>query len=563
MSDATTQYTQPFRIQIDVKVPMRDGVLLSADIYRPNEGSPFPTLLVRTIYDNQGENLVDWASRFVKRGYAVVMQDCRGRFDSGGEFSPYFQEAEDGYDTQEWIGAQEWCDGNIGTFGTSYVGFTQSATAPLASKYLKALVPTVSQQDNYGHWRIDGALQLHVALNFINMAGRTMQRGARNLMNSEEFYRRLPLISAIDDIADIPFYRQVIEHDAFDEFWKAYSMRYGYATIEAPAYIVTGWYDNLVHEGFKLYKGWSTEARSADARRLSKLLVGPWLHGPIGTPAPGPVDYGPDAVMDFAEDQLRWNDRRLKGIDNGMDDEPPVHIFVMGENVWRFENEWPLARTRYTSYYLHSGGGANTMFGDGTLSESAPAGDEPVDTYSYDPENPVWTLGGQIMAIQMTVAGPQDRRPMERRQDVLVYTTEPLERDVEVTGPISLVLHASTSARDTDFTGTLVDVHPDGKAINICEGLLRTRYRDSIEEPSLITPGEVYELTVEIWETSNMFKAGHRIRLEVSSSNFPRFDRNPNTGNRPGMDAEMQVADQTIYHDGQRPSHLVLPIIPR
>jgi putative CocE/NonD family hydrolase len=267
--------------------------------------------------------------------------------------------------------------------------------------------------------------------------------------------------------------------------------------------------------------------------------------------------------MDFEDEQVRWFDQRLKGIDNGMDNEPPIHIFVMGENVWRFENEWPLARTQYTNYYLHSDGSANTMSGDGTLSESAPTGDEPVDTYTYDPDDPVWTLGGQIMAIQMTLSGPRDRRPVERRQDVLVYTTDPLERDVEVTGPISLVLHASTSARDTDFTGTLIDVHPDGKAISICEGLLRTRYRDSIEEPTLINPGETYEFNVEIWETSNMFKAGHRIRLEVSSSNFPRFDRNPNTGNRPGMDAEIQVADQTIYHDAKRPSRLILPIIPR
>ena len=434
-------------------------------------------------------------------------------------------------------------------FGSSYVGFTQSATAPLRSKYLKALVPVNSQQDNFGHFRVDGPLQLHVAVNFLMMAGRTMQSGARSLMNWEEIGRRLPLISALDDIADIPFYRAAIEHDTFDDFWKGYSMRYRYGDIDAPAYIMTGWYDNLLHEGFKLFRGWSQEARSPDARRFSKLLVGPWAHE-----QPGPE------LLDYIGEQLRWNDRRLKGIDNGMDDEPPIRIFVMGENVWRSENEWPLARTRYTDYYLRSGGDANTMLGDGTMSADAP-GDEPADTYRYDPEDPVDSLGGQIMAG--AVSGPQDRRPVERRADVLVYTTDPLEHDVEVTGPVSLTLFASSSARDTDFTGTLVDVHPDGKAIIICEGLLGVRYRDSIEETSLITPGQVYELKVDMWETSNVFKAGHRIRLEVSSSNFPRFERNLNTGNRPGMDAEMQVADQTIHHDAQRPSHLTLPVIPR
>ncbi len=564
MSDSPSYaLSQPFDLKIDVQVPMSDGVSLSTDIYLPKSGGPFPALLVRTIYDNQNSSLIDAAEKFMARGYAVVTQDCRGRFDSDGEWQPYVNEAQDGHDTQEWIGSQDWCDGNIGTFGTSYVGFTQSLTAPLRSKYLKALVPTVSQQDNFGHFYVDGALQLHVAINFINMAGRTMQRGSRNAMNSEEFYRRLPLVSAMDDIVDLPFYRDVIKHSTFDDFWKSYSMRFKYEEVETPALIVSGWYDNLVHEAFKLFKGWTTRSRSPETRRLTKLLIGGWSHGNIGSSEPfGTIGFGDAAGMDFIEEQLRWYDRRLKGIDNGMDDEPPVRIFVMGENVFRHENEWPLARTQYTNYYLHSKGGANSMYGNGTLSAEAP-GEEPPDRYQYDPDDPVSTLGGQIMAIQLTVSGPWDRRPVERRDDVLVYTTEPLTQDVEVTGPVSLTLHIVSSAPDTDFTGTLVDVHPDGKAIIICEGLLRCRYRDSIEQPVLMEPMNMYELTVDMWETSNVFKAGHQIRLEVSSSNFPRFDRNLNTGHQPGMDAEMKVADQTIFHDAQRPSHLTLPIIPR
>ena len=553
MSEQKYQFSQPLRIQLDVKVPMTDGVNLSTDIYLPPDGGPFPTLLVRTIYDNQADWCIDMAKRAVPQGYAVVMQDCRGRFDSDGEFSPYFQEPEDGYDTQEWIGAQEWCDGNIGMFGSSYIGYTQSMTAPLRSKYLKALVPVNSQQDNFGHWRADGPLQLHVAMNFLMMTGRTMQRGARSMMNWEEICRRLPLISALDDIADIPFYRQAIEHYTFDDFWKAYSVRDRYGDIDAPAFIMTGWYDNLLHEGFRLFRGWSQEARSPEARRFSKLLVGPWTHS-------SGHDVPSGEFFDYIGEQLRWNDRRLKGIDNGMDDEPPIRIWVMGENEWRFENEWPLARTRYMDYYIHSAGGANTLLGDGILSTDAPGAETP-DTYSYDPEDPVESLGGQIMG--RGVSGPMDRRPVERRPDVLVYTTEPLDQDVEVTGPITLTLFASSNAPDTDFTGTLADVHPDGKAISLCEGLMRARYRESVEEPTLITPGEVYEFKVDMWETSNLFKAGHRIRLEISSSNFPRFDRNMNTGARPGFDTEMKVADQTIYHDAQRPSRLTLPVIPR
>lgn len=555
--------SQPFNLKIDVQVTMSDGVALSTDIYMPKDGGPFPALLLRTIYDNQTEKLIEMAKIFVNRGYAVVLQDCRGRCDSDGKWEPYVNEAQDGHDTQEWIGDQDWCDGNIGTFGTSYVGFTQSVTAPLRSKYLKALVPTVSQQDNFGHFYVDGALQLHVAINFINMAGRTMQRGSRNAMNSEEFYRRLPLVSAMDDIVDLPFYREVIKHSTFDDFWKSYSMRYKYEEIESPAYIVSGWYDNLVHEAFKLYKGWSTKSRRSESRNLSKLLIGGWSHSNIGTSEPfGTIGFGESAGMDFAEEQLRWFDRRLKGVQNGIDEEPPINIFVMGDNKFRFENEWPLARTEYTRYYLHSQGEANSLNGNGSLS-IVPPQDESPDRYTYDPNNPIYTLGGQIMAIPMTVSGPWDRREVERRDDVLVYTTSILDQDIEVTGPVSLSLHIMSSAEDTDFTGTLIDVYPDGKAIIICEGLLRCRYRNSIEEPSLMEPGTVYELTVDMWETSNVFKSGHQIRLEVSSSNFPRFDRNLNTPHQPGMTTEIKLADQTIFHDSERPSHLTLPIIPR
>ena len=540
---------------------MRDGVRLSACIYRPTKEGSYPTLLIRTIYNNKQDRYLAWTRRFVEAGYAVVMQDCRGRYDSEGPWEPYIHEAEDGYDTQQWTGEQPWCDGNVGTFGISYVGFTQTLSAPFRSPYVKGLVPIAGQQDNFGHLYVDGALHLHVAMVFHIWIGRGLQTDARALMDEMEIYRRLPLISALDDIADIPWYRDIIRHHTYDEFWKQYGVRDEYDQVDTPAYFITGWYDAMVHEGFKQYMGWKAKAISEDTRRTTRIMVGPWSHGGIGTAESfGDVDFGQGGAVDMVDEQLRWYDRRLRGIDNGIDHEPPVRIFVMGENLWRSENEWPLARTRYSPYYLSSDGRANSLHGTGTLSAELP-NDAGLDRYSYDPENPVPTVGGPIMHVRY--AGPHDRRAVERRDDMLVYTSEPLEQDLELTGPVTMTLYASSSARDTDFTATLVDVHPDGRAINICEGLRRARFRESIEEPTLIEPGRVYEYTIDMWETSNVFKAGHRLRAEVSSSNFPRFDRNLNTGNRPGMDAEMQVAEQTVRYGGEYASHINLPVIPR
>ena len=549
------------RIQLDLKIPMRDGVKLYAALYRPVDGERFPVLLIRSPYSTQHPRYVDWAVRFARSGYAVVMQDGRGRYESEGKWRPYVDEADDGYDTQQWLGAQNWCDGNIGTFGVSYPGFTQLLPAPYRSPYVKALVPIANQEDNYGHMRYNGVLQLQNAMNFIWLGDRTNQNAPRDLIDWEEIYRRLPLINALDSIGDRPFYREVIRHTRFDEFWSSYSMKERYPEVETPAYFITGWYDNLLHEGFKCFRGWRKRARSAEARQRSRLLVGPWTHTAIGDAAPfGDIDFGSQAGMDIPAEHLRWYDQRLKGLDTGIDEEPPIRIFVMGANEWRSEREWPLERTEYTRFYLHSSGRANSCFGDGALTTDAPEV-ESFDSYSYDPENPVPTLGGQSMFADNT--GPRDRRPIERRDDVLVYSTAPLTRDLEVTGPVELVVYAASSAPDTDFTATLVDVHPAGAAIHICEGIVRARFRESYERPTLIEPGQVYEYSISLWETSNLFREGHRIRLEVSSSNFPRFDRNLNTGEDSGFDDRPESAQQTIWHEQQRPSHLVLPVIPK
>jgi hypothetical protein len=548
------------QVKLDLKVPMRDGVLLSADLYRPSLEGRFPTLLCRTIYDNQQLRYVEWAVRFVRAGYAVVIQDCRGRYDSDGTWDPYVCEAEDGYDTQQWVGQQPWCDGTIGTFGISYVGFTQILPAPFRSPYVKGLVPIAHQEDNFGHVYVDGVLQLQNALNFAWIGSRTVQSHIREVHDFSAQRWRLPLIEALDDLADRPIFRHFVSHPTFDDYWQSYSMKTKYPEVDVPALFITGWYDNLLHEDFKVFQGWRQQARSEATRRTTKLVVGPWTHRGIGSGERiGDVDFGPAAGIDLLGLHLRWYDRRLRGFENGIDDEPPLRIFVMGANVWRDEWEWPLARTRFTPYYLHSGGHANSLFGDGALSTTAPAAGEPADRYDYDPASPVPTLGGQSMVES---PGPLDRRPVERRDDVLVYTTEVLEQDVEVTGPIEMILYAASSAVDTDFAATLVDVHPNGLATNVCEGIQRARFRESLERPSLIEPGRSYEYRVVLWETSTLFRAGHRIRLEVTSSNFPRFDRNLNSGEALATGTHPVVAHQTILHAAEHPSRLVLPIIP-
>jgi putative CocE/NonD family hydrolase len=337
-------------------------------------------------------------------------------------------------------------------------------------------------------------------------------------------------------------------------------MKGRYPEVDVPALFITGWYDNLLHEEFKVFDGWRHHARSDETRRTTKLVVGPWTHRGIGSGDPiGDVDFGPEAGIDLLGLHLRWYDRRLRDLENGIDDEPPVRIFVMGANTWRDEREWPLARTHYTPYYLRSGGRANSLFGDGALSTTPPAADGPADSYDYDPADPVPTLGGQSM---IESPGPLDRRPVERRDDVLVFSTELLEQDVEVTGPVEVILYAASSAVDTDFAATLVDVHPGGLATNVCEGIRRARFRESLERPSLIEAGRVYEYRIDLWETSNLFKAGHRIRVEVTSSNFPRFDRNLNSGEDLATGTRPVVAHQTILHDAEHPSRIVLPIIP-
>ena len=548
------------RMEFDVRVPMRDGTELSADVYRPDREGTFPVILVRTPYNNNSDGSVDTGKFFAEYGYAVVLQDVRGRWDSDGSFHAFVNEARDGYDTHEWAGTQPWSNGKVGTLGGSYVGLTQLLPSFLASSYLWAMVPIVTTSDVYNNWMYsDGAFQLGFSLSWggIFIDGSTNQN--YGTYSWPELFRQ-PIRRSLHSAGRrVPHYQDWLSHPTNDDYWK--SLRGDHRDVTAPAMFISGWYDVFMRGTLQDYVALREAAAAKGERSSHKLVVGPWIHG-VNRQQVGDIDFGPNAVVELQNQQLRWFDHWLKDVENGIDGEPPVKIFVMGANRWREEHEWPLARTQYTSYYFHSEGEANSFRGNGTLDTSEP-GDEPTDSFVYNPERPVPTLGGgNCCRTDIVPMGPFDHAPIERRDDVLVYTGDVLTGDVEVTGPIKVVLYAASTAKDTDFVARLVDVHPSGFAQNIQDGIIRARHRESLETSSLIEPGRVYRYEIDLWASSNVFLRGHRMRVEITSSNFPRFDRNPNTGRPFGDDEEKIRATQTIFHTSQYPSHIVLPVIP-
>lgn len=548
-------------MRLNIKVPMRDGVDLSADIYLPKAEGSFPTVLMRTPYGNNAEPMIEKGRRLANAGYVCVIQDCRGRWDSDGEYYP-FREGNDGYDTQEWIGEQPWSNGKIGMAGGSYVGAVQWQSAPHRSRYLTCIAPRVICCDYFtGLVYPGGAFQLNVLMTWgMRTNGRTGQ--SIEFHNWTEAFRDLP-VGRLDESAGrhLPFWRDWVEHSAYDDYWDAINDEKRWNEIAVPALNMGGWYDLYAQHTFINFNGLRRHGRTAQARQ-SKLIVGPWPHALSTSPRTGDVDFGAHSMVDLEALEQRWFDYWLKNIDNGIVAEPPLRLFIMGINQWRDEFEWPLARSEWQKWYLHSGGNANSLRGDGGLSTEIP-GSEATDHFVYDPEFPVQTVGGNNCCSPHIVPwGPYDQRNVEMRSDVLCFTSEPLEADLEVTGPIGVVLYASTDRPDTDWTAKLVDVAPSGYAKNLCDGILRARFRESLWKPSLLEANQIYCYEINVGVTGNVFRRGHRIRVEISSSNFPHFDRNPNTGNDFGIDAEMQPARQTIYHDRDHASHVLLPVIP-
>jgi uncharacterized protein len=573
---------------VDVQVAMRDGVKLSTDLYMPSGPdmgtTKFPTILMRTPYDNNAVGNVKDAFYYAMRGYVVAVQDTRGRYDSEGVFVPARSDAKDGYDTIEWIAKQPWSDGKVGMLGSSYLGIVQLLAATQTPPHLTAIFPRVAYSDQYKQWTYTGgafALGLNQWWMGVLMSTKTAQNQYSDLFTpgtptvaigtSKEDYWTLPIMNSGDDMGrHTENWKEWLRHPAYDDWWREVSIEDKYDRIAVPAYLADAWFD-LYNQGAPVnFNGIRTKGKTEAARKGTRLLMGPWTHnlGALGTATKvGDIDFGPSSLFPLTETQLRWFDFWLKGIQNGMDREAPVKIYVMGANVWRDEQEWPLARTEYTKYYLGSGGKANSVTGDGVLGTTAPT-NQPSDTFTYDPRYPVPTLGGHTCCSEPTVPipmGPRDNRTTEIRPDVLVYTTPVLTQDVEVTGPVVAKLFASTSGKDTDFTVKLTDVFPgpESRAINVADGILRARYRNGPDKPELLEPGKVYDFTVDLLNTSNVFKKGHRIRIEVSSSNFPQYDRNHNTGTPLFTDTEMVAARQTIYHDPERASYILLPIVPR
>jgi len=568
----------PVKVERNVEVKMRDGVILRGDIFRPDAEGRFPVLLERTPYRRSipwGYE-VDFAQRAASRGYVVFLQDVRGRYTSDGEWYPFIHEAEDGYDTIEWVAAQPYSNGKVGMFGGSYVGATQMLAAIAHPPHLAGICPVVTASNYHDGWTYQGGafeqwfdqswttgLAEDTLLHQIERAPRTMEATSVLPLTQYPIFNTSPSTVVNGTAAVVaPYYLDWLAHPSYDDYWKRVSIEEHFGDIRVPALHTGAWYDIFLGGSLHNYLGIKANGGSEEARKGQKLLVVIGGHAGGGRKI-GEVDYGPEALKHEESDvTLEWYDYLFKGVQNNFATGRPVTIFVMGLNQWRDEEDWPLARAKPTKYYLHSNGAANSVKGSGALSTSTPA-KEPSDKFTYDPSNPAPTIGGPLCCDSDHLApGPRDQRKVEERPDVLVYSTPALEHDLEVTGPVKLEFFASSSAVDTDFTAKLVDVYPDGTAINLTEGILRARYRDSQEKPTVLTPGQVYPLTIDLWATSNVFKAGHRIRLEVSSSNFPRFDRNLNTGEPAASSEKTATATNTILHDKEHPSGLVLPVIP-
>lgn len=560
--------TTKYEVTVERGVPakMRDGVTLRADIYRPKADGKFPVLLVRTPYDKTNE--MNFGLRAAARGYVVVAQDVRGRFTSEGEWYTFKNESLDGYDTVEWAAALPYSNGKVGMYGGSYVGATQYLAAIAKPPHLAGICPAVTASNYHDGWTYQGGAfeqwfneswSSGLALDTLR---RRSEKGVRPLEGSKVLpLVNYPLLEAPSASGIAPYFTDWLAHPNYDNYWKQLSIEDHYGDIQVPVYGIGAWYDIFLGGTLRNYIRLKKEAGTEAARKGQRLMVTVGGHAGGGRKI-GAVDFGEKLEADGDAKMLDWYDGLLKGEDNGFDKQKPVRIFVMGKNEWRDEDDWPLARAKNTRYYLHSSGGANGLSGNGSLNTTAPA-EEKADQYVYDPADAVPTIGGPLCCQALpTGNGPQDQRPAEQRPDVLVYTTPAFAKDTEVTGPVSLDLYISTSAVDTDFTGKLVDVWPDGFAQNLTEGILRLRYRNSQEKPELANPGETYHITVDLWATSNVFLAGHKLRLEVSSSNFPRFDRNLNTGEDQSRATRMIKATNMLYHDKAHPSALILPLVP-
>ncbi|MFB6468715.1 CocE/NonD family hydrolase [Cytobacillus sp. Hz8] len=575
------------KILVEKNVPckMRDGVVLYADIYRPDREGTFPVLLTRLPYSKDlphySHRYLD-TNRLVENDFVVIVQDVRGRFQSEGEFQSFNQEAEDGYDTVEWAATLPYSTGKVGMFGMSYYGYTQLLAAVRKPPHLTAIFPTMTLNDlrngfDYRNgvylaglsetWSLESIAADMLKRKHENLQERNeaIQKVADSLNNIEDFYRFAPINQwpPLRELGVTDYFFEELSHPIEeDDYWEKSSIADKYKDLDVPAFHLSGWYDCFTGPTLTNY------VEMTKSEQLQKLIVGPWTHGNFAS-VQGECSFGVQSSGDWIDLKenitdlhIRWFDYWLKGMDTGIETEPPVKIFIMGVNKWRDEMEWPLERTQYTNFYLHSKGQANTKNGDGHLSMNQPE-EEETDTFIFDPNHPVPTKGGgTLFAASLAMGpGPIDQSLNEEREDVLVYSTNPLTEAIEVTGPIKVKLWASTDAKDTDFVAKLVDTAPDGRAIILTEGIVNAKYRNGNKSEKELN-GEIVAYEIDLWATSNVFLPGHQITLEISSSSFPQYAPNLNTGKSMLESKEAVKAQQMIYHNEKYPSHMILPIIP-
>jgi hypothetical protein len=589
------------KTQQNLIIPMRDGTKLAADVYIPDSPGPYPIVLERTPYNKENATMI-WTNThtyLAERGYMVVIQDTRGRFESEGVWYPIRDDGwgknQDGHDTVEWLAQHPLSNGAIGTFGGSYSGNTQYFMAPTRPRGLRCMFVRQACADLTEEWIYRGGafelgLNLHwgtkesisALANRINFVTRAVDE------ELEDVFQDLPLLSSPVYTDPFQWLKDFLGHPPEDsEFWDKWNVAKQHDQIDVPIFHFGSWFDIFIRAAIANYVGLSKNAATEKARASQRLYIGPWMHGPLVSEAfmkrVGELDFGPEAVIDFNKLVSRWFDHWLKGIDTGVSSEQPITIFVMGANTWRSLEGWPPAEATYHNYYLHSGfSGSASSLNDGALSTIPPTEPESPDSFVYDPLHPTRTLGGNTLfalphaqdqlpkglgeaelhlAEAGLNAGPRDQRAVEG--SCLTYTSAVLEDDVEVTGPVMVYLHASSSAEDTDFVAKLTDVWPDGRSILVTDGILRARYRKSKTKTIPLKRGEADLFPIDLWATSNVFKKGHRIRVTICSSNFPRYSRNLNIWKTDGRTEEAVVATNTVYHDRERSSHIVLPILPK
>jgi len=546
---------EKIRVDRHVPVPMRDGVKLYADVYRPARDGKFPVLVVRTPYGVQREGMHQNVIRFAQNGYVVVNQDVRGRYESEGEWEPFRNEGRDGHDTIEWAARQPWSNAKVATQGGSYLGHVQWAAASQSPPHLVTSFPMVASTSIYNNWAYFGGafrLSFNYGWGAVRMPWRIMLPQSSHTdqyvppeWRYENVLKHLPLSDGdlLSTGQPVDHYRDWMKHQSYDDYWREISDEERFSKIKVPVHTTGGWFDIFLAGTINGFAGVRKHGGSEKARQESKMIVGPWGHGP--SRKFGQVDFGATANRDLFQHQLSWYDHHLKGVSNEIPSQPPVQIFFMGANQWKGFQDWPLPGTKYTSYYLSASRSLSLQKGSGS------------DTYSYDPHDPVPTLGGNNCCGTPTVAGPVDQRPIESRADVLVYTSEVFQEPLAIAGPVKLRLTASTDGPDTDFVAKLTDIQPDGASINIAEGILRARFRNGFSKMELLQPNKTYEFEIDMVGTANVFLPGHRMRVLITSSHYPQFDRNPNTGEDLGASAKTRVAKQTVFHT----SHIVLPVV--